>query len=113
MRRVLVAAALLLIITNGTIWAQSYQGRVDLHRAQLAGCHRGIADRLVHLRESEASWKANLIVASDPRQPAVTRSARRDQAVAEELAVKSYRTRVPPALDCDKAFPGPSLLPHF
>lgn len=105
-------AAFAAIVTLGSVGA-SY-ATVELERSDLAdalhgalirSCHRGIAERSVNQAESIASVRANRLVATDPSQPRRTRRARMAQVRAGERAIRSRALRLPPAFDCQHAFP--------
>jgi cbb3-type cytochrome oxidase subunit 3 len=74
---------------------EAKDAQVSLRDAQIAACGRGIADRVVARDESLAAYRANKLVASDPKQPARTRLARSDQATSNMAAVLSRESRLP------------------
>lgn len=103
-----VPVGLLLMIL--AVFAQSYQGRVDLRGTQVAGCERAVQDR-------QESVRRDLDLAAFARRASQARRADGDDQVAVEYAriadradrrARSTRSRI---VDCEDAFPRPSLSP--
>lgn len=77
--------ALVILLLLIAMWDQSYNGRQDVVDAQRAGCERGsrnLAAIVNSLRQDEI---ANTTVASDPRQPIKTRTARSREALEQSV----------------------------
>jgi hypothetical protein len=73
-------------------WAQSYQGRRDIHASQLRGCERSRQDRI----DSNAQDRALALLPGE-RAAALGRIAARSRRI----------------VGCAAAFPPPSPWPHF
>lgn len=79
------------------VLAQSYEGRVELRDSQLHGCERGRLDRAANAR----GW----------RTAEHARYRDGDFDVASTYASIARGLEVRAAIDCETAFPSPSLLP--
>lgn len=91
--------------------ALNYQQDIDRWHELRRGCNRSVADRQLLLAQARASYTANRIVSTDPRQPDRTRRARSAEAQAYWQAILGYRKRVPPVFSCVRAFPKPLAPP--
>lgn len=111
-RDLLILAAAGLILAAGIVW-QSYQGRAKLRDDAVRGCLRSQIDRrgLASLNSDVASFSGDAAIARRADGNAVTadryaRISRRADARSTELA-----SRLPPKLECEDAYPHPSLAP--
>ena len=94
---VFVVAAVLLFAY--TIW-QSYQGRLDIRRAQIAACTRAKLDRLANAEGWRAAERARLATGTQSDRAA----AARYDAIATGLEHRGH-------IDCEVVFPPASLRP--
>lgn len=106
-----LAATLILIVSIGAVLLVVGG---NLAEAERASCQRVIQDRLTTIEVREVQAKAARAIAADSFQSAKTRSVRRVEAEALQVAINDLRTRVDPKnggrLDCAKAFPPPGLF---
>lgn len=111
-RDLLVLALAMVILLGGTTW-QSYEGRVKLRGDAVNGCLRSQLDRagLAELNDDVGSFATDASRARRADGNAAT--ADRYMTIAGHTSERSkdLRRRLPPALECDKAFPHPSLFP--
>jgi hypothetical protein len=93
-----VRLPLLLLMIVTYVLAQSYAGRVELRDSQVRGCHRSQQDRAANAR----GWR---IAEHARRASGETKVA---DAYAEIATGLEQRSRI----DCERAFPAPSLIPR-
>lgn len=104
LRRVVIAFAILAAFLFGYVIAQSYQGRVEIHQAQIAGCQRGKLDRADNALGWRTAQEARDAAYKLDHRASDLFAAQRYDAIATELERRS-------AIDCSKAFPSPTLSP--
>lgn len=99
MRLLAVGGLSILLLFVYTLW-QSYEGRVDLRDSQVAGCQRALKDR----KANAAGWRT----AEGARRNS---GALNDLRAADQYAgiVSGLEERA--GIDCERAFPKPTLLP--
>jgi hypothetical protein len=101
------------VLLVAAVFDQSYVGRHELVNSQRRGCQRGILDRQDTIRVRRTQALSDAAIGHDPAQPPATRRVRLHQAAIEWRSVHALQSRIPPALDCARAFPQPSPFPHF
>lgn len=108
-RLVIVMFAAILMIFAYTIW-QSYEGRVGIRNATVAGCERSKLDRAANA----AGWTAHATYINHVTSAA---SVQEDVKSAARVAVRTYirisrELRERAHIDCSSAFPKTSLFPR-
>jgi hypothetical protein len=98
-RLVTVFVAVAVLLFAYTIW-QSYQGRLDIRRAQLAACARSKLDRLANAE----GWRAAEHARRASGTPNDLEAASRYDVIATGLEKRGH-------IDCKTAFPPVSLRP--
>lgn len=111
-RDLYLLALAMAILLAGTTW-QSYEGRVKLRGDTVRGCLRSQLDRagLADLNDDVGSFASDASAAR--RADGNSATADRYLRIAGHTAGRSadLRRRLPPSLECEQAYPHPSLLP--
>ncbi|WP_026912328.1 hypothetical protein [Patulibacter minatonensis] len=101
------------VVLACAIVAQSYGGRVKLRNDAVRGCERSQLDRrgLAALNTDVSSFAGDASVAR--RADGNTRTADRYLRIARRADDRTIElaARLPPRLECQQAYPYPSLLP--
>lgn len=107
----LLAFAVLTLIA-GVAW-QSYTGRVKLRDDAINGCLRSQLDRagLTELNRDVGVFATNASVARRADGDVKVADAYDKVVIRTQERTADLRRRLPPNLECEMAYPHPSLLP--
>lgn len=93
------------------VWLSGYSGREALRSSQLAACERGKLDRSANALGWRSAQQARLATARDPSVGKDERSSAWDAAQIYDHIADGLEARA--QVDCEQAFPAPSLLPDL
>lgn len=105
-----LAAFAAVLVLSALVFAQSYQGRMELRDAQVAGCERARADRIEGMTRDRDLADFAASAAHARRATGQPHVADRYDLIAERSIARIARTRVR-IVDCARAYPAPSPLP--
>lgn len=108
-RRFLTCVLLVMLGIVVFVYAQSYEGRVQLIDSQRSGCERGKLDRAVNATGWAAARDARLATAHDLKALAGERVSASLAAAVYQRIVTSLNARA--HINCSSVFPDASLLP--
>lgn len=93
------------------VWLSGYSGREALRDSQLAACERGKLDRSANALGWRSAQEARVATANNPHADPDERSSAWDAAQIYDHIADGLEERA--QVDCEQAFPAPSVLPDF